>query len=241
MNRTPILFPRVYKPNIVKGSVYGYIYITTHLDNNHKYLGKRKGTKFDPNYYGSGNIIEYYHKKYGINYLREHFIVEPIDWARCLDELDAKEKLWIEITQAKESENWYNIAQGGEGYIMYGDSHPNKGKPLPLVRRISIGYSLKGRFIGENNPMYGKSGEDSPSYGRIHTKEEREKIKIALKGKKKSKEHCERMSRDRKGKLLSEKQKECLDNLHELDDLSDRISSGLKNSEKFQKIPKKYN
>lgn len=57
-------------------------------------------------------------------------------------------------------------ASGGENHHMWGKPHPRRGMP-------SI---LKGRYVGELNPMYGKvgamkgipkpKGKDSPLYGR---------------------------------------------------------------------------
>ena len=43
--------------------------------------------------------------------------------------------------------------------------------------------------IGENNPMYGKSGELSPTYGRKHSEEDRQRISDALIGLFKGKNH----------------------------------------------------
>ena len=47
---------------------------------------------------------------------------------------------------------------------------------------------------GKNNPMYGKIGELSPHYGKVKTKEHRNKIKEALSGMKYTKDRCKNMS-----------------------------------------------
>ncbi len=74
-------------------------------------------------------------------------------------------------------------------------SKANQGKKQTEETRQKIGEKSKGRIvseevkqkireskIGKNNPMYGKGGELSPTYGRKHTKEDRQKISEALIG-----------------------------------------------------------
>lgn len=45
--------------------MYGYIYLTTNLINNKKYIGQHKATKFSESYKGSGSFITKAFKKYG--------------------------------------------------------------------------------------------------------------------------------------------------------------------------------
>lgn len=45
--------------------MYGYIYITTNLTNNKKYIGKHASSKFDENYKGSGKRLWNAINKYG--------------------------------------------------------------------------------------------------------------------------------------------------------------------------------
>ena len=55
--------------------MYGYIYETTNLINNKKYIGKRTSKKFLPNYLGSGVLITKAIEKYG----KENFTVKLIE------------------------------------------------------------------------------------------------------------------------------------------------------------------
>jgi hypothetical protein len=58
---------------------------------------------------------------------------------------------------------------------------------------IKSGKTLKGRFVGEKHPMFGKTGEKNhmfgktgekhPRYGKTHSEKSRAKISAALKGK----------------------------------------------------------
>lgn len=50
------------------------------------------------------------------------------------------------------------------------------------------------KMSGKNNPQYGKMGIDHPRYGFEHTQEAKEKIKNALTGKERSKEHAKHLS-----------------------------------------------
>lgn len=62
-------------------------------------------------------------------------------------------------------------------------------------------------FSGKNNPMYGKTGKDHPAYGRKVSDITRNRLRIALKGKKKSEEHIQHMRDANIGKRASEETK----------------------------------
>lgn len=181
MNRKLILVPR--KPDSTIENAYGYIYITTNTCNNKHYIGQHCGDSLDKYYKGSGILLKKAFSKYGF----DKFTVEPIDWAETKEELDQKEIYWIDFLGAVESNNWYNLALGGEGYGS-GENHPLYGKPMPEYQRQRISdasphisgenHPMYGTHInaGKSNPMYGKSGIDSPTYGRKHTEEEKLKM-----------------------------------------------------------------
>lgn len=71
------------------------------------------------------------------------------------------------------------------------------------------------RFSGVNNPMYGKRGTSSPNYGRKDTEESKKRKSEALKGKVRSKEHSENISKSLSGRTVSE-------------DVKDKISKSTK-------------
>jgi len=77
------------------------------------------------------------------------------------------------------------------------------GKARSQKTKDKIRESLTGRFVGENNPMYGKSGELSPVYGRHHTKETKDKIAESNRGKTISEKAKQKMSEAKKGEHLS--------------------------------------
>ena len=90
---------------------YGFIYITTNLINNKKYIGQ-KIYKYDWKYYlGSGIALNSAIKKYG----RKNFERKIIENCYSSEELDIREKYWINYFDAINNINFYNIAAGGDG------------------------------------------------------------------------------------------------------------------------------
>lgn len=82
----------------------------------------------------------------------------------------------------------YNIAESATAPFL-GREHSEKTK-----EKMSKAQS------GENNPMYGKIGENNPRYGRRHSEETKRKISEANSGKYRSEEAKQKMSESRFGK-----------------------------------------
>ena len=118
--------------------MYGYIYMTTNLINNKKYIGKHKSNKFDENYKGSGVALWRAIKKYG----PDNFHTEIVDRCYSEEDINNKEKYWINKFNAIESREFYNMKDGGKG-----------GFPP---------------HAGTKHPLYGRRGKDSPNYGKKH-------------------------------------------------------------------------
>lgn len=121
-----------------------YVYITTNLINNKKYIGKRKcDCEIDrDSYLGSGKILKNAIKKYG----KENFekkILEVCDTASICNE---REKYWIALYNAVHNDEFYNIASGGNGGNTYA------GLSEEELQRIFEIKSNKSK--GENNPRY---------------------------------------------------------------------------------------
>lgn len=91
--------------------MYGYVYLTTNLVNNKKYIGKHTSNVFDKSYQGSGLLFLKAQKKYG----RENFSVEILKECYSAEELDKEEIYQIEIHNAVEDDNYYNTSYGGTG------------------------------------------------------------------------------------------------------------------------------
>lgn len=87
----------------------GYIYLTTNLKNNKKYIGMT--TKCNNNYFGSGKLIKRAIKKYG----RENFKFDILQYENDFDKLCDLERYYIKKYNAIEDDNFYNIHEGGNG------------------------------------------------------------------------------------------------------------------------------
>jgi group I intron endonuclease len=124
--------------------VYGYVYITTNLINNKRYIGQHKG-EFDTRYIGSGLRLWDDVKVFG----RENFVCEVIEYCETKEELDQKEIEIIKLHNAVESIDFYNIAHGGYGGILYErrdkEHNPFFGKKQTEFQKQQVSKALKGK------------------------------------------------------------------------------------------------
>lgn len=88
----------------------GYVYITTNLTNNKKYIGLKTSEKFVPTYLGSGRIIKKAINKYG----KDNFSVEILEECESIEDLRDAERKWIKFYNAQSNNDFYNIAEGGQ-------------------------------------------------------------------------------------------------------------------------------
>ena len=153
--------------------VYGFIYITTNMVNGKRYIGQKKfeeGTNLYrwKSYLGSGTTLKRAIKKYG----KDNFHRDIIDVAYSEEELNNKEKHYINVYDAINSDDYYNIAEGGRkdpfagktdeeileirrraseslSKVNKGENHPNFRKKTKEETKIKISKSLKGRPLSE--------------------------------------------------------------------------------------------
>lgn len=126
---------------------YGFVYITTNNINGKKYIGQKKYDekgKYE-SYLGSGIALNNAIKKYG----REHFSKEIIENCSTPEELNAREKYWINYYNAVKSKDFYNIASGGDGGNTTAGYTPEQKKELS----VKCSKALKGVINQRgNNP-----------------------------------------------------------------------------------------
>lgn len=127
------------------------IYKTTNKINGKFYVGKDE--KNNPDYYGSGLILNRAIDKYG----KDNFIKEILEVCSNNKELSEREIYWIDKLNA--TTEGYNIALGGAGGDTY-SMNPDLD-------------NIKEKFRGENNHFYGKR----------HTEDSKKKIADSKKGK----------------------------------------------------------
>lgn len=121
---------------------YGFIYITTCTINGKKYLGQRKYSNGWKSYIGSGVAFRNAVDKYG----KENFTREIICEADTAEELNQMERDLSIKYDVVNSDDWYNLCYGGEATSGYKFSEETKQK---------MSEKAKGKYAGENNPMYG--------------------------------------------------------------------------------------
>ena len=95
------------------------IYKTTNLINGKFYVGKDMHN--NSKYLGSGCLLKYAIRKYGI----KNFKKEIIEFCSSKEELNEREKFWIENLGANKKDRGYNITIGGTGGDTF-SNNPNK-------------------------------------------------------------------------------------------------------------------
>lgn len=150
---------------------YGFIYLTTNLKNNKKYIGKKEIDNRGrwKNYLGSGTLLKKDIELYG----KDNFKREILEYANSLEELNELELKYMYKYNAVEDDMFYNIKYTNfGGYKSVGKENYFYGKHLN----------------GELNPMYGKKRPDVAGLNNpIHRPEVREKFKKDVWGKQKGK------------------------------------------------------
>lgn len=152
----------------------GYIYITTNLKNGKKYIGSHHAIKFDPNYRGSGKILKRAIEKDG----KENFKTEIIEKCDTEEELIEKEEYYINLYNAVDDENFYNLTYSGykRGLSGYKPSEETKKQ---------ISESRKGQTFSEETKRKlseKSSGKNNSMYGKHHSEETRKKMSNSHKG-----------------------------------------------------------
>ena len=179
-----------------------YIYLTTNLLTNQKYIGKHYG-EINDNYLGSGKKLVKDIKKLG----RQNFKKEILFISQTEEENCNKEKEFIKAFNAINNSQFYNIHEGGNG------GNTRAGWTEEEKKEYSKKISKK--YRGKGNPRYGVhltdetkekirnnrdtsymkteqyrktmsqavSGEKNGMYGKHHTEESKRLMSINSKGK----------------------------------------------------------
>ena len=167
-----------------------YVYLTENLVNGKKYIGKRKRSCeiSDDQYLGSGKILQFAIAKYG----EENFRKSVIEECSSEEECNIREMYWIEFYNATQSDDFYNIAKGGNGGNTYagltteeldrirqiksiqcsGENNPHYQADVTVETRKKISDSLRDLYSDPRNcSRFGKFGADNPMSKRIRCRE----------------------------------------------------------------------
>ena len=126
--------------------MFGYIYKTTNLVNDKIYIGQHHGD-IDLHYHGSGKLIRYAIKKYGVQY----FKTEVLEECNCDAMLNEREVFWIKYYNSTDKSIGYNIHKGGISSPLAGKVSHRKGKKLSIQSRIKMSIADTG---GKKSPEH---------------------------------------------------------------------------------------
>lgn len=188
-----------------------YLYEIKNIINNKRYIGrtcnpdirkKRHFRELEKNKHHC-IFLQRAFNKYG----KENFIFNIIDTRNTLKEIQE-----LELSYINDNSNLYNVSNFSSGGDLI-SNHPNNDQ---IRKKISS--SSKRRWenmsceekikycklvTGINNPNYGNRGTLNPLYGKSLTKEHKEKISKAIRGKKKSAESIEKNRLSHIGSILT--------------------------------------
>jgi group I intron endonuclease len=194
---------------------YGFIYIIENKVNGKAYVGKTVDLEERYKAHSRGDprikLLFKAIKKYGFDL----FIFSVVESCGSLEELDNREKFWIQDLQTL-APNGYNLTTGGTG---------GKLAPEVEIKRVE---KLRGKGrpnslskMGSNNPAYGKkaseetrqkmsiahSGKNNHFFGKEHSQESKDRMRKASVRENLSEETLSKMRNAQIGKRLSEKTK----------------------------------
>lgn len=166
-----------------------------------KLLEERKAGHLYDVKYGSGTHFHNALRKYGSKY----FDWQVIDQASTVQELNEKEKYWIQFYKSFDPAFGYNLTLGGDGVVPTEETLQNMSKAHKgFVPSNSTRMIWSEQRTGAGNPMWGKHFSDSTK----KKMSEMRKGKTPRLGKSFSEKSLVKMSASHKGKRLSEETKQ---------------------------------
>ena len=157
------------------------IYKTTNLINGKIYIGQYSGK--NENYLGSGKYFLRALKKYG----KKNFTREILEECNFKEQLDNREKYWIEELHARNIEIGYNIAKGGQTGFIKGSTHSEES--INKMKRFGPDNHFYGKKHTEESKQKmkehqpDKTGENNPMYGKTFSEESKKLMSEAKIGK----------------------------------------------------------
>lgn len=142
----------------------GVIYLCRNKKNGMVYVGQTREFKRRMQRHKWGKDGTYFDRVYHAHY--DDFEVKIIDRASTIEQLNLKERFWIEFYNSYKP-NGYNIFEGGRGYLRDEETR-QKYAERSTGRKHTEETKLKLREM--------RLGEKNPFYGKHHTEEHIKKI-----------------------------------------------------------------
>jgi group I intron endonuclease len=162
------------------------VYLTTNMVNGKKYIGK--DSKNNPNYLGSGVLLQKAISKYGKNNFKKDIIEECSNF----EQLIQREEYWLNFYNAGNSPMFYNLHNYSSG-APSGEKNKLFGRKLSLKRRMQISQSLRGRIHSEETKKRIRESNIGKNLGKYPSKETRAKLSKAATGRKHTEESKEKI------------------------------------------------
>ena len=156
----------------MKKNYYNCIYMYINKENNRKYIGQAQDFNERHRHHIAKSANKYPIDKAFNKYGKENFEIKIlIDNVESEEKLNEYEKFFIKRYKTLVTEWGYNISNGGE------NGHNNfAGKTEEEMKEICKKISENHADVsGENNPMYGRKGEEHPKFGTKTSGESKQK------------------------------------------------------------------
>lgn len=173
----------------------GYIYLTTNLINNKKYIGRKTSEIFVSNYFGSGKHLKRAVNKYGEN----NFKVELLKECFSIDDLIQSETYYITIHDAVNSDDYYNHSYGGynEGFIPGEQNIAKTERCRRLNSEKHKGKKMSDEFCKKQSELH--RGKPSGMLGKHHSEQTKQIISQHSRNRKHTREQIEKIKNHHKG------------------------------------------
>lgn len=136
------------------------IYKTTNLINGKIYIGQDSKNK--NGYLGSGQNIKRAIKKYG----KQNFKKEIIEKCNSIDELNNREKYWINFYNSKDGKIGYNLSNGGDSNLGYKWTKQQIEKNRNAMKKSHNRPEIKRKLSKSAKLAYKNGTRISPMKGR---------------------------------------------------------------------------
>lgn len=161
--------------------MYHYVYLITNIQTNEKYIGKHSTNNLQDGYLGSGVIIQ----KILSSKKRDCLKKEILQFYNSEEQAYIGQEQYIKQYNAVESDEFYNLCEGGRNHLMTQDIKQKISKKAKERLKNKQNHPMYGKHFSEQSKQKIKetikknyeNGYVNPNTGKKLTEEEKEKIR----------------------------------------------------------------